>query len=389
MSSKIQGIQPSVLKWARESLGYSIDEVAESLDRDPSEIAAWELGESAPTYPQLEALAYKIYKRPLAVFFLPAPPQEPELRREFRTLPEIELDRLAADTRYQLRLGQTFQVALKELNDGVNPAPHKVFKDLNLSTQGKIAPQAEELRGYLGISLEVQVGWRKEELALKMWREAVERSGIYVFKHSFKQKEISGFCLLDDDFPIIYLNNSTTKTRQIFSLFHELAHLLIGVNGISKVDDKYIEALRPREQRIERFCNAFAAEFLVPAEDFDRQIQGEVVYDDAFIKRLADRYSVSREAVARRLLDRGLLTPAEYRRRAAEWAKQMKSQPAAPGGSYYANQAAYLGESYMRLVFGKHYQGKLSLEQAADYLGVKTASVGELDLFALGKGKPA
>jgi hypothetical protein len=46
------------------------------LKRKPEEVEAWEAGESAPTYPQLEKLAYQIYKRPLAVFFLPTPLDE-------------------------------------------------------------------------------------------------------------------------------------------------------------------------------------------------------------------------------------------------------------------------------------------------------------------------
>jgi transcriptional regulator with XRE-family HTH domain len=54
-----------------KDVGLSVAEVAQMLKRPPEEIEAWESGEDAPTYPQLEKLAYQIYKRPLAVFFLP------------------------------------------------------------------------------------------------------------------------------------------------------------------------------------------------------------------------------------------------------------------------------------------------------------------------------
>lgn len=80
MSAPVAGIQPSVLRWARESQGYSIDDVALHLKREPDEIEAWELGHTSPTYAQLEELAYKLYKRPLAVFFLPS-----DLPGDFRT----------------------------------------------------------------------------------------------------------------------------------------------------------------------------------------------------------------------------------------------------------------------------------------------------------------
>ncbi|MDR4521261.1 MAG: helix-turn-helix transcriptional regulator [Nitrosomonas sp.] len=68
-SEAVLGIKPEILRWARTTVGMSISEVADSLKRKPEEIEAWEAGHSAPTYPQLEKLAYQIYKRPLAVFF--------------------------------------------------------------------------------------------------------------------------------------------------------------------------------------------------------------------------------------------------------------------------------------------------------------------------------
>ncbi|HWO00975.1 MAG TPA: XRE family transcriptional regulator [Blastocatellia bacterium] len=381
MSKKLEGVQGSVLRWARESQGYSLADVATRLKRDPNEIAAWESGESTPTYVQLETLAYSIYKRPLAVFFWPEPPLEPTPEREFRTLPDFDLDNLRADTRYQIRLAHAFQLSLNELTDGKNQAEHLIFRDSQLTPNGNIREPAARVREYLGVPLEVQTEWRNSEVALKHWRDAVEDKGVFVFKHAFKQKEISGFCLFDSEFPIIYLSNSTTKTRQVFSLFHELAHLLLHINGISKFDPSYITELPPRERRMEQFSNMFAAELLIPSDDFDVQIQRVVRLDERSIQSLANRYSVSREAVLRRVLDKGLVTKSDYEEKAAEWAAQVEEEGS--GGNYYATQATYLGNRYLRLVFGKYYQGKLSLEQVAEYLGVKTKSVAGLEELAV------
>ena len=260
MAERVTGIQTSVLEWARKSQGLSIEEVARKLNRDAADIIAWENGNAAPTYAQLETLAYKIYKRPLAVFFLPQPPAEHEPEREFRTLPDFDLEELTADTRYQIRFAHFLQLSLKELNDDRNRAAHVIFRDMALSTERDLAAQAAAIREYLDISLTAQVRWRSSDVALKAWRNSVEEAGVYVFKHAFKERQISGFCLLDDEFPVIYLNNSTSKTRQIFSLFHELGHLLFHINGISKFDRRYIAQLPQPERRIEQFCNAFAAE---------------------------------------------------------------------------------------------------------------------------------
>ena len=386
MNPKVTGITPTVLQWARETRGYSVEQVAIRLNRDVDEIISWESGESTPTYPQLERLAYQIYKRPLAVFFLPQPPDEPDPKRQFRTLPDFELDNLSVDTRYHLRLAQVYQLSLKELNDGINPAARKIFRDISLSVTDDVPTASERVREYIGVPLNVQLEWRDTDEALKAWRIAVEDTGIFVFKNAFKQKEISGFCLLDDNFPVIYLNNSTGKTRQIFSLFHELGHILLGVFGITKFDKTYINHLQDREKRIERFCNAFAAEVLIPSTDFDRQVKHIDRESEELVINLADRYRVSREAILRRLLDRGMVSRELYLEKAIAWADQSTEKKS--GGDYYANRATYLGDRYLQLVFKQHYQGKLSPEQVAEYLGIKTGSIPGLEEYALRKAVP-
>ncbi|MGC3023598.1 ImmA/IrrE family metallo-endopeptidase [Burkholderia sp. DN3021] len=371
----VAGVQPEVLSWARETVGLSIDEVATMLRIPSSEVADWEAGTGAPTYTQLEKLAYQIFKRPLAVFFLPAPPDEKVPQREFRTLPEADMRSLARDTYLQIRQAQAFQLSLREVFDGRNPARDMIWQSLALSLSEPVPLQAGRVRDALGITLVEQTSWRNDELALKQWRRAVEEAGVFVFKSSFKQREISGFCLMDDAFPIIYLNNGTTKTRQIFSLLHELAHLLLNMNGLSKLAPGYIDALPQTERKIERFCNAIAAEVLILHAAFDTfvvrlPVDVESASDEAFAE-LASHFGVSREAVLRRLLDQGRVGQAFYEHKAGIWSAQQRE---ATGGSYYANQGAYLSDRFAREVVGRHYRHQITLEQAADFLGIKPKS---------------
>ena len=167
----VVGVQPEIFRWARKTVGLSVADVAQMLKRPPEEIEAWESGEDAPSYPQLEKLAYHIYKRPLAVFFLPAPPEESMPQREFRTLPDADLQSLSRDTYLHIRRAHAYQIALKELFDGHNPAGQCVWKSLSLSASKGIAEQANVIREFLGITLEDQVGWKSDELALKRWRK--------------------------------------------------------------------------------------------------------------------------------------------------------------------------------------------------------------------------
>ena len=76
MAEYINGINPTIVKWARVRSGYTLEDVATSLNKAVETISNWESGEQAPTYVQLEKLADK-YKRPIATFFFPEPPQEP------------------------------------------------------------------------------------------------------------------------------------------------------------------------------------------------------------------------------------------------------------------------------------------------------------------------
>lgn len=78
MTENINGINPDILKWARERSGYTVEAIATALKKDASIINDWELGERALTYVQLEKLADK-YKRPIAIFFFPEPPEEPNI----------------------------------------------------------------------------------------------------------------------------------------------------------------------------------------------------------------------------------------------------------------------------------------------------------------------
>ena len=350
MGAPVSGIQPSVLRWARTSANLPVSEVADKLKRTVAEIEAWETGASAPSYPQLEKLAYDLYKRPLATFFLPAPPSEPSTKAEFRSLPEQDLETLNRDTLFLIRKGHAFQFALAELFGERSPADHPIWRTIQLSASQPVARQASQIREALGITIDQQQAWQDDDTALKQWRQAIEARGVFVFKHTFKQREISGFCLTDAEFPVIMVNNSTTKTRQVFSLLHELAHALFLRNGISTFDESRIEALPLQDKTIERFCNAIAAEVLVPMTDFRVQIRSmpgdiEKQGDDQFAA-LARRYHVSRAVILRRMLDDKKVSSAFYQTKTGEWDTQKESNGS--GGNYYATQNAYLSERFTK-----------------------------------------
>ncbi len=379
MPKTLTGINPDVLRWARERSGLTLADVAKKFGKSSDAIGSWEEGETVPTYVQLEKLAYQVYKRPIAIFFFPEPPEEPDKIGDFRTLPSSERDNLSSDTRYAVRLAESMQIALRELNNGVNPSPRKIFSDVLTSLDELPERLAERTRAYVDISLEDQRKWSSTADALDNWRTAIEDSGVYVFKRSFKQKGISGFSLMDDQFPVIFLNNSTPPTRQIFTLWHEVAHILLSTSGVTKENDSFIELLVGEPKSIEVQANAFAGEFLVPAKDFDALIHSGP-YSDEYFSSLADRYHVSQEVVLRKHSDRGLVSQQFYDDKVREWYEQYAvSASGSTGGNYYNTQVSYLGQKFLELAFSRYYQGRIDLSQLADYVNVKARNVPTLE----------
>jgi Zn-dependent peptidase ImmA (M78 family)/transcriptional regulator with XRE-family HTH domain len=374
MGERVVGINPRMLTWARESAGKTVEEVASALKKDPEVILQWGKGVGQPTYPQLEALAYKALKRPIAVFFFPGPPDEPDPESSFRVLPATVIGQLSSDTRLRIRDAFALQLSLSELCGGVHPSRRRILRERCLLASMEISEAAAWVREFLGAPIELQLAaWPKDAGAvLNRWRDLVDDVGISVFKHPFKQLEISGFCLHDDKFPVIMINSSTSKTRQIFTLIHELAHLLFQRSGITQDDETFLDQMIGIERAIEVFCNRFAAEFLVPNDWLCRQIEGTEP-KLSVVERTASLFSVSREVILRRFLDLGLVSKDEYEQKAYEWNEEFTSrrkQRHIRGPSYYRTRASYLGRRFLRLAFARHYEGRISRAELASHLGV-------------------
>jgi Zn-dependent peptidase ImmA (M78 family)/transcriptional regulator with XRE-family HTH domain len=368
-------VTPALITWARTRAGLSIEDA-----KNFGKIDEWERGESSPTYPQLESLANAL-KVPVAVFFFPEPPNVPDIAQTFRTLPDTEFEQIPGRVKLLLRKAKAFQLNLMELTRGSNPASHVITKDLSFSSDANLVAAANQLRSYLGVTIETQQSWPDDETALKEWRQALQAVGVYIFKDAFKADEFSGFCLFDEVFPLIYVNNSAAKTRQIFTLFHELAHLLFETSGIDTIHSDYISKLQGDSRRIEVFCNRFAAEFLFPESAFAEAIKGQKP-TEATAEHLAARYHVSREFVFRRFLDRKWIDEAAYTAAAARWSQQ---RGGGTGGDYYWTKLSYLSREYVALALSEFHQSRISESQLADYLDTKPKNLAGIeDYFARG-----
>ena len=376
----ITALNPAIIQWARERSGLSIDDLARMMRREPEELLKWEKGERAPSYTALEELAYRHFKIPLAVFFFPTPPDVDDPKGNFRRLPEYELERFSPDTIQKIRIAQAYQDSLEAFFMEL-PLERSIHIDLN-PRKYSIETLASKVRKYIGISLTKQFNFRSNDQAFKAWRHALEETGVFTFKDSFKDRFLSGFCLIHDQYPVIMVNNSNSFTRQIFTLMHELGHILYGVNGVTNIDESYLEYLDKNDQKIEIQCNRFAAEVLVPAKTFQSEISLYERNGKQAISELANKYSVSREVILRRLLDFNIIDNDYYADQSEEWNKDyLRSKKEASGGNWYLTKIAYLGEGFAQTAFHNYRQGRFDKPTLAMHLNVKAKNLKKFESY--------
>src|SRR5258708_22518546 len=97
--------------------------------------------------------------------------------------------------------------------------------------------------------------------------------------------ELSGFSISRDGLAAICVNDrEPTEGAKIFTLFHEYCHLLLRKTGISDENSR---------NKVERFCNQFAASFLIPMSALTNAVGGietPFEFPDADVKGFATRF---------------------------------------------------------------------------------------------------
>ena len=375
-------INKNNLIWARESAGFSQEEL---LKKFPKYID-WEKGSANPTYSQLEQLAFKFH-RPLAIFFFPDLPEEQSIEKSLRAIRNEDVETLTPSVRFLFRKAKAFQIYLKELYKEELHEQAQKIKWLSLQSNHKpILELANYAREYLGITINDQILWSDSDEALNKWREILAKKGVYIFKEAFKNDKISGFCVYDPYFPLIFINNSLSKNRQIFTIFHELGHLFFEESYLDVFDDTFWRLEYEKPDHIEVKCNAFAGHFLVPDSEINKNTIGDVDIDNK-IECLASYYKVSKEVILRKFLNAKYINNDYYFNKINEWyGKSKKEEKKSSGGSYYNTKLAYLGDTYLATVFNKYYQGKISIEKASEYLDIKMRSFNGIEDAFLRKG---
>lgn len=366
-------VKPELLVWARESAGLSQAVAAKKAQVKTERLASWERGENRPTINQLRKLG-NAYKRPIAVFYLPKPPKDFQAMRDFRRLPGQVAGVETPALRLEIRKAHyRREIALSLFESLGEKPPH--FR-LTGSIDDNPEDLASRIREALSLTHEEQTSWRQHYKALNGWRRSLERCGVLVFQASgVEVTEMRGFSLADDALPVVVVNVKDHPHGRIFSMLHELAHLSLRREGLC---DLVEDASRPpEEQQIEIFCNRLAGAIAMPADQVLAeplvQDQENEVWSDEKLSELSMTFSVSREAMLRRLLTLDRTTREFYQTKRRQFLKEYERSEKKKEGFAPPDRRAVsaAGPAFVRLVLDSFYQEKITSSDVSDYLEVK------------------
>ncbi len=340
-------LAPDVLRWARERARLTLSEVAEGIDVPAEQVAEWESAgqirkSAADKLPQLT-------HTPLGYLLLPEPPSEELPIADFRSFsgakPEHPSPELYATLMAMIRRQSWASEVL--VRDGARPLEFVGAHDWEKSDPVVVAAY---MRKTLGLA--------------DSWHEQLDRPGArrYLFDRMDRAQilavingvmgndtsrrldpaEFRGFALADEYAPLVFVNGSDAISAQIFTLAHEMAHLVVGKGGLSLCD------FQDNPGSVERFCNRTAAEFLVPSTKL-RKFK-EYMRDDAdMISAAANFFCVSEMVIAYRAADLGLISRDELRMRLDSNRHQVagaRDPSSKGGGNYWKIQKYRIGQSF-------------------------------------------
>ena len=379
---------PALLAWARHSAGLDIAGAAKRISVTEEVLKEWEAGESHPTIAKLRKAA-EVYKRPSAVFYLPAPPRDFDALRDFRRLPDDVPADFSPKLRYLIRRVRERQAWAIEARREMN-AQRIPFVGI-ASLDDSVVELASRASQWLGSNVADRGRFPAPEETLRYWSARLEANGVFIFQSSDVDPiEMRGFALPDSLAPAIAVNSKDSRAARVFTLLHEFGHILLASEGISNLDIP--PRPRTREQRTEVFCNALAAEILVPAADLRSSLDAfewrESV--DASLLAMSKTYGVSREVIARRMTDLGFTTREFYQTKREEYQKEFETRAVRARGEFRVPRARMVvrdnGRAFTRLVLTAYGDNSITGRDVSHLLNLKLNHLARLEIEVFGNG---
>jgi Zn-dependent peptidase ImmA (M78 family) len=365
-------VNHQVLVWARESIAITRNQASEKTGISHNRLAQLEEGDKPPSIEELKEFS-KAYKRTIATLLLSKPPEEKPLPKDRRTIDSVELDNFHEKTIMAVRKARALAQSFIELKQELVIA-FPFFK-----FTASMSEDAKE------VAFRLHREWKLDELreitnindALMAYIEKVESLGIIVFQLSLTQDKLRGFSITNDVVPIIGIKGGgEPPTAKIFTLFHEVGHILLNEGGLCDLSEK-------TNLQIEKWCNAFAAEILIPTAELlkmnaviEKAQKGEKIWEKNVLIELGRYFHVGPLAILRSLLENNFTTPAFYNEKHLAWNKSTFGRSKNPEGRNPAKDTIKeKGRTYISLAFSAFDKNRIDLKDLSDYLGVKLSYI--------------
>lgn len=369
MVSPRVAVQPALYDYARARSGITDD-----WDTRFPHFDAWRDGAKKPTLKQLQTFANRTFT-PVGLLLLPEPPDEPLPIADFRTVDNRETspDANLLDVIYAAQARQAWY----RDNQILHNEPEVEWVEAIAS--GMAPDRAARV-------LHFEIGWGPEErkrcrtwaAALTSLREAAETAGVLVMisgyagsstRRTLDPAVFRGFALSDRHAPVVFINGADAKAAQIFTLAHELAHLLRGSTGLSDGDPQ-------SDLAIEQWCNRTAAEFLVPSEEFEEQLAAAEPSPE-LLDNLARHFKVSTQTILGRLREQGHINWDRYWELRASEAARIAALPepeTSGGGNYGHTRPVQVSKRFATELIASTYEGQTSFTEALRLIGARKES---------------
>lgn len=314
---------------------------------------------------------------PFGYLFLDAPPKAREISiPDLRQAPDsIELSNDFFDTyedvKYKL---EWYKDYLQEF--GVDSKKDFIGR---FTVKSEVIEVATDVAKTIGLDLKTILPAVNKESYFSAASSLIESAGILVFKNGIVKSntkrplntnEFRGFCIIDPVVPAVFINGSDAFAAQTFTLFHEVAHLWVGKDGVSNWDF---------DNKIESFCNKVAAEILMPTDQFIEKWKHEInngideVYTNYSVSKF---FRVSAYASAIKAKSLGLIDDNSFlliKGITSKFKKENKS-----GANPYAVYPHRNSPKITDAILSSSITRSLPLREAANMLNIKTNTVMEL-----------
>ncbi|MDE5603757.1 MAG: ImmA/IrrE family metallo-endopeptidase [Helicobacter sp.] len=193
----------------------------------------------------------------------------------------------------------------------------------------------------------------------------VQQSGISQnqTRKAISFNECRGYAIYDEYAPLIFINSKdTSENGKIFTLLHELAHILLKHSGVSSYDFELEEEYR---------CNNIAGEILMPSEAFKSKWKRQIPIQ-ANIEKLKNNFEMASSlALATKALLLKLTDNEKYQDfKNAELEKFSKNKDS-KGGNYYSNIIASNSKNFTQSVIIDTLNGYETFKEALNLLNIK------------------